>query len=489
MAWSLLLFAACTQDDALLRDSEPADADEVLSIQRVGVEEFMTEGTTRVANDGVSVRFEAGNSLEDENGDVIGLLLMDEAGEAFANVPFKYIFQDGQNRWVNRDGVAYTGKMKKAIAYFPYAEMAKLPSSVEELKQTKLEQNNAETEFKNKDLLVAEMDIDSYRLPAIEFEHAFSLVTFSGENTLTVGDETISYLLDLSDVVFSIGDKQYTPEPVNGRYLCLLDGGELKTNEFRYSYTVNGVPYIKTVGSAKALRSNYSYAFACPASAGAAEGMAYGDFYCTTAGGQTVVLPGNAASVPEQLTCQGVVFHVMDADAFGVFCTTNGLVAADYAGYNGAHGLMVSLKDGGRLNTADQNTWSSILPPVEGADSRDILNGYKLTQAAQAAVGSGALASFTALENHEEAVKDATAWYLSSFAELKYLIQGETPKEGSTAGQEYINRQFDKAGGKRLEGNFPSVTFDNGFCIMQNGGEMGWHGVPDGEFCRPVCAF
>lgn len=91
-AVSLLIFSACTQDEMLpqIGENETAVSD-VLTIQNVNVANFDTgNSTTRVINDGVTVLFEVGNSLEDVNGDEIGILLIDKDGIGFANEPFKY---------------------------------------------------------------------------------------------------------------------------------------------------------------------------------------------------------------------------------------------------------------------------------------------------------------------------------------------------------------------------------------------------------------
>ena len=69
------------------------------------------------------------------------------------------------------------------------------------------------------------------------------------------------------------------------------------------------------------------------------------------------------------------------------------------------------------------------------------------------------------------------------------MIRGEDIANISVSGMEYINGQLEKVeNSNQIVGNVSSITFDKGFCIMQNGDEMGWHGVPD-ESVRPICAF
>ena len=110
-AVSLLIFSACTQDEMLpqIGENETAVSD-VLTIQNVHVANFNTESsnTTRVINDCVTVTLEVGNSFEDVNGDKIGILLIGEDGIGFANEPFKYINENGANKWVSKNSVSYT---------------------------------------------------------------------------------------------------------------------------------------------------------------------------------------------------------------------------------------------------------------------------------------------------------------------------------------------------------------------------------------------
>ena len=316
---SLLIFSACTQDEMLpqIGENETAVSD-VLTIQNVHVANFNTESnnTTRVINDGVTVFFEVGNSLEDVNGDEIGILLIGEDGIGFANEPFKYINENGANKWVSKNSVSYTSKIKKVIAYFPYAQIVKdgkefVPSSVNELKELKKEEET--TEFKDKDLLIAEInDIQSHQL-TINFKHAFSLIAFSAEATIKLdGTEEISYLLDLSDVSFSIGDELYTPESMSGKYICLVDEEQLVKNDFRYFYTIDNTTYSKTLKDPITLAANQCYTFPCPTSSEGTADIAVGDFYCTTESNKTIILPRNAAGIPTGLTCKGIVFHIID---------------------------------------------------------------------------------------------------------------------------------------------------------------------------------
>ena len=490
---SLLVFSACAQDEELAQIGENVAASDVLAIRKVDVANFTTGTATRVINDAVTVSFEAGNSLEDVKGDEIGILLIGDDEKGFANVSFKYINENGANKWVNKDGVSYTSKIKKAIAYFPYARMMKdgeefIPSSVDELKEFKKKEEAAE--FKDKDLLIAEIsDIQSPQL-TIGFKHAFSLLTFSAEATIKIAGEEISYFLDIANIAFSIGDRQYTPDLVDSKYVCLIDEAELPQNNFRYFYTIDNTAYVKTLKKTMALALNQCYVLPCPTSSEGTEGFAVGDFFCVSnSTDNIVIIPGNAAAIPESLTCKGVVFHVMDGAAFDSYKEINGLTD-ELPGYEGSHGLVVSIKNGQPFGANnDIAKIQAALGAVADYNSLDVSNGYKLTQALKGAEG----VNFTALDNHaDDVLKNATSWYAPSFNELKYLIRGKQYNEVSTAGQVYINGQLGKINGVQLGGTLPSVTYrerggDKGIQTMQNGVD-GWIGMP-GESFIPICGF
>ena len=154
-ALSMLLFSACTQDEIMNQANvERPVTDELLNIGSVNVNDFAENTESRVINDSKTVTFEAGTNINDANGDELGVLLIDESGKTYANVAFKYVNENGENKWLNKTNEYYSSKIKKAIAYFPYTEIAKdLPSSIEELKQIFL---SKDVSFEEKDLLVSE---------------------------------------------------------------------------------------------------------------------------------------------------------------------------------------------------------------------------------------------------------------------------------------------------------------------------------------------
>lgn len=482
----VIMLVAVSCADGIMEPYDGNDETGLLSVGSLDVEDFTGTSATRAVNDGVTVTF--------ENGDEMGVLLIDEEGAAFENVLFRY---DG-NIWQNTGGTYYSGMIGSAIAYFPYKDFTgSLPSTVDELRHTVSELTADDAGFRDRDLLVSEVEVTSPQLD-IRFRHAWSMIVLSGARTLQVGEEAFTYMLDLSDVGFAIGDRRYVAEDVGGRYVCIVDAEILEPDGFRYFYTVDGTSYVKTVSESKALEPNHSYSFPCITSdSGVGTGIAAGDFYCTSdRTGSAVVIPAMAADLPSGLTCHGIVFHVMDGEEFSGFATTNGLTAADYPGYEGTHGLVLSLVEGVNFGMADQD--KGLLEPAltEVLNTKDVANGYKVTQLLKTAAEGNTGIVFNALNNHaEKAPGIVTDWYAPSFQELKWLIRGTAPETVTNEGRIFINGQLEKVCDMQLRESVPSVTYidengQTGFCLIQgDGAENGWHGIPGTEIYYPICAF
>lgn len=496
-ALSMLLFSACTQDEIMNQANvEKPVTDGLLSIGSVKVDDFTENTESRVINDSKTVTFEVGIDINDVNGDELGVLLIDDSGEAYANVAFKYVNQNGENKWLNKTNEYYSSKIKKAIAYFPYTEMTDLPSTIEELKEIFI---NKDAGFKEKDLLVSEAKEFKKATMDINFTHAFSMIAFSAEAIATTSKNTeVTYSLELSDVAFSIGDKLYTPELVNGRYVCIVDVSQLQKDDFRYFYTVDNQSYVKTIsGNPIEIESNKSYTFKCPVNQTGTSGIAAGDFYCVSSSNDVLVLPGNAAGVPEGWTCKGIVFHIMDESGspseWNTFVTNNELTESDIPGYNGKHGLVVSLINGKNYGTPTDNitSWNNCFTDYNDSGNTNLSNGYKMTKLLTDNASNNGI-TFTGLNLHkDETIVGTTSWYIPSFNELKYLVRGENSGTQSSEGLESVNSQLSKINGEELSGSIPSITFSSqGFCLMQSDGqENGWHGIPGSEKVRPICAF
>lgn len=483
---ALPLIAAACDVENMPECPEDSQAYGMIRIGHVGQNGFHTGTSTRST-------YTEEYATVFEDGDKLGLILIDEAGSQSDNIPFSY----NAGVWNNDEEREYQSGLSRIVAYFPYDEdLPENITTVDGLKETvsiALDQSDPAV-FSQSDLLICEIGNPTAELN-IDFEHAFSLISLSAMSSVTVDEETFEFNIDLHDVSISIGENTYTPCLMNGTHACLIkDGTDLQKDDFRYSYIRSGEDRAtKTVAESIMMQPGSNYAFPCPGADATGMTLSAGDLYCiSSASGNTVVIPSGASELPEGLSCQGIVFHVMDGEEFSGFCSTNGLEADNYPGYEGMHGLLVSPQAGGHFTSGTTAELLpevySILSPVTGRDNTEISNGYILTKAITDAATTF---DFTALDGHTDgSPQNATEWYLASFNELKYLIRGGDGTVVSTAGQEHINTQLAKVGGVQIAGNIPSVTFkDSGFCIMENGNEMGWHGIPDGESFRPVCAF
>lgn len=488
-----LLLASC--ESAELFDEQTNAGDNTICITGVSQSGFVSNASSRATySDVYATRF--------EEGDRLGLILVDEAGNQIANVPFSYT-ADG--KWNNDRNQLYLSEVAKVLAYYPYDEtlaadvtdIASLKSSV----SVAADQSD-KADFTASDLLVCELfrPGDTFN---IDFSHAFSLLCFSSKATVSDGNRNFEYSVALDGLKVNIGNDVYTPCDMNGGYVLIVkDATDLQPEVFKYTYRRFGEDRAtKTLTAAVSTNAGTFYSFPCPSAGSETSALQAGDYYCVTAdNGAVVMLPAGASAIPEGLICQGIVFHVMDNAAFAAYAAGNGIDASGYHGIGGRHGMIVSLRRGGLIlsgytpGDASHNDFlKSVFASSDDCGDTDASLGYKLTKMMSAAYGNGnAGVTFTGLDGFSASLSGCTGWYIPSFNELKYLIRGSgSPSVVSLAGQDMINVQLATASGELLEGNMPSVSYkkDDGFCIMQNGEEMGWHGVPDGEMCRPICAF
>lgn len=488
-----MLFTACASP--ALMDMPDITDENVLNITSVSQNGFASADGTRAAyTDTYATSF--------EEGDRLGLVLVGTDGTQIANVPFTYT---ANGTWNNDRNQLYLSNVTKIVAYFPYNET--LPISACDIESVKsnitvpLDQSN-QSAFTATDLLVCEMpntgaDID------ISFSHAFSMLRFSSSAKVIAGDREYEYSVALEGLKVTIGNDIYTPCYLNGGYVMIVkDATTLQPELFKYTYRRSGEDRAtKTTTSALTTSAATVFSFPCPPTGAATATVSAGAYYCSAEdNGMVVIIPAGAAEIPAGLICQGIVFHVMDNPAFSVFAADNALTAADYPGFDNKHGFIVSLQQSNILlsgynagDVANNEFLKNVFVNYEESGNTEVSLGYKLTQMLANSYGTGnAGVTFTGLEGFALPLTYCTNWYIPSFNELKYMIRGdEDPSTPSLDGQEMLNRQLTVVSGTLIEGNQPSVSFKqpDGFCIMQNGEEMGWHGVPDGEKCRPICAF
>lgn len=488
-----VLFPSCDQEE-FTNDTIDYDINNVIKLGSVQLDDFENNTLSRATYEGYATKFEYNDKL--------GLILIDKDGTQLANAPFTY----SAAGWTNDNTTYYSSKIDKIIAYFPYnTNLPKDVVTLDAVKQTieiATDQSNLD-KFKQTDLLACEIEDPSPEL-TLQLKHVFSLVEFSATQQLEVEGETFNYNIAMSNVSFSVGETMYTPCNLNGGYVCMIkDNSSLQKDDFRYFYTIEGKSYVKTLTTDKTITSGTKYTFPCPAAGmGEPNTLSAGDFYCTSTSDKVVILPSIAATIPEGLTCKGIVFYTMNQATFESYASTNSLTANDYPGYNNNHGLIISLKDGGPLGSASSFE-NFLLRSIEGWNNKESPNGYKITQAMQEAVKDGTITSFTALNNHEEPASSATtSWFAPSFKELSILIRGGDGTTATGEGRAYINQQLQEIGGTTLgEGNIPSITFESQesptqqnivwFVTGKDGAKYSYpftNTTPSESF-RPICAF
>lgn len=488
-----VLFPSCNQEE-FTNNAIDYDTNNVIKLSSVQLDDFENNTLSRATYEGYATKFEYNDKL--------GLILIDQDGKQLANAPFTY----SAAGWTNDNTTYYSSKIDKIIAYFPYnAQLSQNVVTLDAVKQTieiATDQSSLD-KFKQTDLLACEIEDPSPELN-LQLKHVFSLMEFSATQQLEVEGETFNYNIAMSNVSFSIGETMYTPCNLNGGYVCMIkDNSSLQKDDFRYFYTIEGKSNVKTLTTDKTITSGTKYTFPCPAAGmGEPNTLSAGDFYCTSTSDKVVILPSIAATIPEGLTCKGIVFYTMDQATFESYASTNNLTANDYPGYNNNHGLIISLKDGGPLGSASSFE-NFLLRSIEGWNNKESLNGYKITQAMQEAVKDGTITSFTALNNHEEPASSATtSWFAPSFKELSILIRGGDGTTATGEGRAYINQQLQEIGGTTLgEGNIPSITFESQesptqqnivwFVTGKDGAKYSYPftNTTPGESFRPICAF
>lgn len=488
-----VLFPSCNQEE-FTNNAIDYDTKNVIKLGSVQLDDFENNTLSRATYEGYATKFEYNDKL--------GLILIDQDGKQLANAPFTY----SAAGWTNDNTTYYSSKIDKIIAYFPYnAQLSQNVVTLDAVKQTieiATDQSSLD-KFKQTDLLACEIEDPSPELN-LQLKHVFSLMEFSATQQLEVEGETFNYNIAMSNVSFSIGETMYTPCNLNGGYVCMIkDNSSLQKDDFRYFYTIEGKSNVKTLTTDKTITSGTKYTFPCPAAGmGEPNTLSAGDFYCTSTSDKVVILPSIAATIPEGLTCKGIVFYTMDQATFESYASTNSLTANDYPGYNNNHGLIISLKDGGPLGSASSFE-NFLLRSIEGWNNKESLNGYKITQAMQEAVKDGTITSFTALNNHEEPASSATtSWFAPSFKELSILIRGGDGTTATGEGRAYINQQLQEIGGTTLgEGNIPSITFESQesptqqnivwFVTGKDGAKYSYPftNTTPGESFRPICAF
>lgn len=478
---SFLLFS-CSKEEISNNITESGDFN-VITLESVKLNDFSSDTSSRA-----SYTQDAATVFEQD--DKLGLILLDAKDNRIDHISYSYI--SAENRWNLDDQTKYySSKIKKIIAYFPYnSSLSTEINTVDKLKNTisiSTDQSDQDT-FKSCDLLVEEINSPSQKL-TVNLGHAFSLIEFQSEPmTLQANNKSYEYNVELQNVKMVIGETDYQLCNINGTYSLLVkDGFTVPADDFRYFYSLGDDSYVKTLTTAKTTESGKKYVFPCKVKDGYKPEYAAGDFYCTDNENENVVIvPRVATTIPEGLTCKGIVFHVMDANEWGTFTSNNDLTADNLSGYDGNHGLVISIANGNPFGTmtVDYLKSSVFNNILEIAGNLTTFTGYKLTQTLKNFTESAEF-KFSALDNFKESIQNTTSWYVPSFYELS-LIYDDI---------DYLNSQISNKieGGVTIDAKMPTVSFDsddnalNGFIVIENGNNV-WAGIPD-ENIRPIFAF
>lgn len=465
------LLASCNSE-SILENERTLSSEETIRIESVWHDGFKPECDSRSS-------YTVNYDITFDERDKLGLILIGNDGTRIANVPFTLT----EGEWSSTE--VYNPKdISKIIAYYPYKEnLDESITTVEALKKAvdiKADQSLYE-DFVNSDLLVDEIT-DVTNSLNISFTHAFSLISISVQSSVAVGEETFYFNIAMDDVLLMKGEETLVPYCTNGIYLYIMKPGtELKQDDFRYTYAVSGGDkYTKTFN--KTITTAVGTQYVLPCTPPSATGMSIGNFYCLSDNATVVILPANAASIPEGLTCKGVVFHVLEGDEWNTFILDNELTETSLPGYNRKHGLVVSLKDGKSLSTMtvedlkDKVFTADIL---EFSKRLDACTGYKLTQKIKE---SGV--EFNALDDFTEEIVNTTSWYVSSFYEMNLVYEH----------LDEINSQItNKTGSENqaIQSKLATISYQDealtGFIVSDKGANV-WAGIPS-EVIRPIFAF
>lgn len=348
---AVCLLSACQTDDYEPTAGTSGESG-TLSLT-VSANDFAVTGgaSTRAADNGKTTTF--------ENGDRVGLIVLDESGNLVAdNLPYKF---DGSN-WNfdtgNGEGkqpVFYDPSLNTYIVYYPYDAAANQTTSVDALKALNVfahqENQSTENAYRQSDLMVWSSSGKPMKQITAALAHvrnSFSL-DVTVQWTLATGD-AVSYTPPaLEDVIiYDKEGKQLSPyRAEDGSYRYILPDDYEGTLRWHYTYEENTYGGECTVVAPTA-GTRYAQVETANVGEYSLDKAAPGDFYCSkeTNGTNTgYVVPQEAVSVLEQHRCIGIVFHVgrheTDQSDYSKPLTENGPTIPD----SKFHGYVVALTD------------------------------------------------------------------------------------------------------------------------------------------------
>lgn len=313
---AVCLLSACQTDDYEPTAGTSGES-EMISLT-VSTNDFAvtSETSTRAADNGKTTTF--------ENGDRVGLIVLNTTGDIIANnLPYKF---DGSN-WNfdtgNGEGkqpAFYDPSLNTYIVYYPYDAAANQTTSVDALKALNVfapqEDQSTEDAYRQSDLMVWSSSGKPMKQITAALAHVRNSFSLDAKVqwTLATGDMVSYTPPTLEDVI--IYDKEGTQlspyRAEDGSYRYILPNGY--EGKMRWCYTYEE----KTFGgectvSAQATGTRYAQVKTINAGEYSLDKAAPGDFYCSKESNGTntgYVLPQDAVAVLEQHRCIGIVFHV-----------------------------------------------------------------------------------------------------------------------------------------------------------------------------------
>lgn len=522
------LLSACSNEEIFTPETpQPGSGAIELS---VSAGDFVTDGAapeTRAteSNDGKTITF--------DRNDRIGLIIVADNGATLVadNLPYTY---DGAS-WAfdtgNGEGKAaayYDNGIENVtyIAYFPYNSSANGATTLDALKSKfapKTDQRS-EADYRASDLMVwtsGAASVPQKKLD-IALTHAYASISLSPEVKCTLVDDNSTVLFyipsGVSDVSFTVGSDVYLPfQAEDGSFRCILPAGTSGT--VRWFYTFGGETYgsSRDLGSGASENTRYVQNETLNAGEYSLDKAQTGDFYCKNASGEGYLIPGEVATLSDEVKqkCLGVVCWVGDPTN-----TTDGdpLLREQHAGCT--HGLVVALQeDAGAMHWSDEyemittewiNKEGNLYKDIVDLRKTDKRCGYSNTLALadynagnyNSAVSSSngkRVLPIDAIQQYAKnhpAPANSSGWYFPSVMELQYVCWGQGNGSG-TSGRDNLNTYINKVGGTLfVDDYYWSSTERSGnssdyawYVLFVNGRVYGGNKYDDPFRVRPLLAF
>ncbi|MDY3790507.1 fimbrillin family protein [Bacteroides fluxus] len=390
---SLLLLSACSPDnDALPGDDDTGNTPPAALRIEVSASDF-TSATTRSNagsnnssnrtgssnrtddNNAATRATDSGNTTTFENGDRIGIIVLDAGGTVLSdNIPYIYDGTSWSFDATNSEGktaIYYDNKAGTLtyLAYFPYSAEANGITSLDNLKvqfPPRYDQSTKDA-YRASDLLVWSGVTSSTpsKTLAIAFTHAYASLSLSPSVKCEINGTATSYVpSSVSDASFTIGTEPLLPYRADdGSYRIIVSPRQTAA---RWFYNYKGEVHCGTITETN-LAANNRYTLAPALNDIGAYTLAdaqVGDFYCRNKN-KGYLIPGDASlTKAQQDSCIGIVYSI-DVSRIGK-------AATDFLSGKSItpHGLVMALtnaSDGCRWGNeyTDENSGGNVGEPFK----------------------------------------------------------------------------------------------------------------------------